>query len=310
MTIQDELIEAVREGNVKGCEAAIAVGADVNMPNINGRTPLHDACSRVRLQIVDLLIGKYYVDVDQPDNNGRTPLHIACINQDLALVDLLLKYGANVNLPNSNGSTPLYTACGFRNTAVVDLLLKHGANVNLPNSKGLTALHITCAHGYTEVVDLLLKHGANINQPDHDNFTPLHYACYKGSIPVVKLLIKHGATENVTEESMRLAIPDYIAAQQWCKNAFQDHIYNDLNLLSEEAKNVIKTIVANRFIGSAEEIDRFFTSHSSCDMLQTARDDITEITLNGNADEVTKAPDLDGMNLSGDHHDDAPHGDV
>ncbi len=202
----------------------------------------------------------------------------------------------DINRPNYMGYFALKEACSSGNTEIVKLLLEHGANVNQPDFFG-TSLHAACKEGHTEIVKLLLEHGANVNQPHKLYGSPLHVTCAhhtpkKASLEIVKLLIEHGDTSNVIASMRVVQITYHLDAQKWCNNAFQDHpVYDDANFLPEGAKNIIKTIVANKFIDNnftAGEIDQFFRSHSSCGMLQAARDDITEIALNIQADKIAK----------------------
>ena len=45
-------------------------------------------------------------DIDSLDHNGQTPLHLACSRHNLELVDLLLKLGVRRDMPVSAGITP------------------------------------------------------------------------------------------------------------------------------------------------------------------------------------------------------------
>ena len=195
--------------SIRVVEFLLARGADVNVKNINGFTPLHLA---LNLDMVRFLLdsGSY---VNAQTNNGDTILHrMICGDEDLELISLVLASGADVNAKNITGCTPLYFAkdipmfsilldagaCvnaqanngntvlhrvvyGKEDFILFDLLFEWGVDVNIKNDQGETALHCACDPEYTpQVVRVLLNAGAQCNVRNNDGYTPLHKACYNG----------------------------------------------------------------------------------------------------------------------------------
>ncbi|UNF62747.1 ankyrin repeat domain-containing protein [Spiroplasma poulsonii] len=72
-------------------------------------------------------------DVNLQDENGRTPLFVATSINNPEMVQLLLDNGADINLQNKNGITPLNFAVIKKNLKMVQLLLDKGANVSIQN---------------------------------------------------------------------------------------------------------------------------------------------------------------------------------
>jgi len=113
-----------------------------------GRNILHLAVIKYHTDLVSALL-KAGADPNVKDFEGKTPLHYAVITArkrfpNTAIIIALLKAGANPNLQDNNGNTPLhYTfAKNFylekfkvKNTKV---LLSNGANPNIKNKKGET----------------------------------------------------------------------------------------------------------------------------------------------------------------------------
>ncbi|CAB0037973.1 unnamed protein product [Trichogramma brassicae] len=96
-------------------------GANPNLPNAHGLTPLHNACQRplawtsyyLMQTLFEHSIDEYQpLQVDAQDKWGNTPLHYL-LSQISACVDLeiLLTKGPNPNFVNKNGSTPLHIIC-------------------------------------------------------------------------------------------------------------------------------------------------------------------------------------------------------
>ena len=94
-------------------------------------------------------------NVNVKDEHGWTPLHYATSHIEVAKV--LIDNGANVNAENKYGTTPLHFA---GSTEVAKLLLDNGADVNARDGKGQTPLHKAVSEAHPEVADLLRKHGA------------------------------------------------------------------------------------------------------------------------------------------------------
>jgi ankyrin repeat protein len=129
-TVDLELIEAVREGDLARARAAISSGADVNV---------HDSRP---------LLGA-----------GNTPLHDAANGGQSHLVRMLLDAGADVNARCAAGWTPLMRACNAGELAVVKTLLDEGADPHLRNAEGYTAYGRVPGTS-TELLEYLKARGA------------------------------------------------------------------------------------------------------------------------------------------------------
>ena len=72
------------------------------------------------------LLAKLGANVETPDNDGRTPAWIAAQNGHLEVVKLLAKLGANVETPKNNGCTPVFIAAQHGHAEVVRVLAERG----------------------------------------------------------------------------------------------------------------------------------------------------------------------------------------
>lgn len=86
----------------------LASGADINISDIRGATPLHRAASKGNLEIVKLLLEKAgIIKVDVKDIYGNTPLHLACEEDRQEEAKLLVQNGADLEIMNKERRTPL-----------------------------------------------------------------------------------------------------------------------------------------------------------------------------------------------------------
>ena len=104
-------------------------------------------------------------EVNKPDTDGFTPLHEAAIRGQLEVVQFLIERGAKFDTTATghwSGKTPLHSAAREGKKDVVQLLLDRGAGINKPDTDGFTPLHEAAICGHTEVVQFLIERGAEL----------------------------------------------------------------------------------------------------------------------------------------------------
>ena len=91
---------------------------------------------------------KLGADVNQPIKDGRTPIMLSCISRTSPnVLKLLIQYGADVNAQDKNGYTALMQVLRHNNLsdkkAFIKTLIDNGADLTkLKNIQGKTALDI------------------------------------------------------------------------------------------------------------------------------------------------------------------------
>ncbi len=178
-------------------------------PNINenpkGNTLLIQSLKTksVNYNIVNALL-QNGADPNIPDNLGNSPLNIAVYSGIPSIVDLLLQKGANPNIPDNLGKRPLNIAVHSGIPSIVDLLLQKGADPNIPDNLGKRPLNIAVHSGIPSIVDLLLQKGADPNYESKSLGLPLidalmlHNTSNDNIIEIVELLLKSDADVNLT----------------------------------------------------------------------------------------------------------------
>jgi len=147
--------------------ALIDAGAELNVKDNEGNTPLHFAVKRINREkvptrdyegIIRLLLEKK-ADVRSVNNCGQTPLHTAsAFRADPSAVELLIQAGSDVNLrtlPTCDAWTPLHGATARNSAGIVAVLLKYGADPNARDGRGSTALQVAERGGYVESARVL-----------------------------------------------------------------------------------------------------------------------------------------------------------
>ncbi|HEX6999117.1 MAG TPA: ankyrin repeat domain-containing protein [Gammaproteobacteria bacterium] len=194
-----------------------------------GFTPLLYAARENCIPCVDVLLANG-ADIDLPDPDGVSPLLLAIMNVNWDLAKRLIEAGADVNQWDIYGEAPLFTAVGLRSRTdggrasidpvnetdgltIVRMLLEHGADPNMQlffrpagvrgstNTRGSTPLIRAAANADLEVVELLLEHGADPTLYMADRQTPIHAvlagrASEKQALELIEVLYEAGTDVN------------------------------------------------------------------------------------------------------------------
>ncbi|MFZ5775502.1 MAG: ankyrin repeat domain-containing protein [Thermodesulfobacteriota bacterium] len=135
------LMQAVAQGFEEGVEALLEQ-ADLDLVNhatTDGTTALHCAMASANPAIVARLLAAG-ANPNLADRQGRTPLWMAAHKADGRIVSLLLEHKAHPDcLFGRNRMTPLMAAAKEGRYQVVDALLAKGANPLLAAADGRTA---------------------------------------------------------------------------------------------------------------------------------------------------------------------------
>lgn len=218
------LTGCVKKGNAEMTELLLKKGANPNMANRLGETPIILAVKSQDLNIVKLL-AQYGADlssrrqamypnqltlesplilaVNKPDTFkilvefGARPVDLleAAVIGDTESVKQFIANGADVNA--GEVFTPLMAAADTGNVEVIRLLLNSGADIEKSNRLGLTPLMMAAGKGNLHAVNELIAAGAKINATSRvRNFSALAAAAANGHNEIINELVKAGAEVN------------------------------------------------------------------------------------------------------------------
>ena len=188
---------------------ALIAGANPNITDKKGRSPLYLAALRNDVELVNILLENGANPMHRVwSKSGETALHVAADKGYDGIVHILLSEGIDVNIQSWAGIAPIHNAAWMKRATTVDVLLINGADPMLRTKNGQTALNGIGIYGdkerYLEVVKLLVQAGVPVDvTEDQLGRTPLFEACLAGNESVVGFLIEEGADPNYKDNSGR-----------------------------------------------------------------------------------------------------------
>ncbi|KAL2779695.1 ankyrin repeat domain-containing protein 55 [Daubentonia madagascariensis] len=203
-------------GWLEGCVSLLRNGAKHNIPDKNGRLPLHAATAEPDMRLLTVLLQQSNLgEINHQDNEGMTPLHWAAFHNQPQHTQMLLKKGADPTLVDKDFKTALHWAVQSGNRILCSIILSHHQGpsiINYDDESGKTCVHIAAAAGFSDIIDELARvPECNLQALDVDDRTPLHWAAAAGKAECVQSLLELGMDSNLRDinESTPLAYALY-----------------------------------------------------------------------------------------------------
>ena len=188
---------ACRSGSLAVVKVLVKAGARVCVADNKGNGCLTVAAHHGHTETVRTLLCMPEVDVNQSNDSGFTALHHAVFEKHSDVVQLLIDAGADIDEKYAvMDVAPLRCACEVGELEIVKMLVEAGADVCATEENGDTCLTVAAYHGHTETVRYLVGwNKVDVNHRDFSGHTALHYARQKQHADVEQFLLKHGAEE-------------------------------------------------------------------------------------------------------------------
>lgn len=100
-------------------------------------------------------------NVDVRNQDGQTPLMLAILENKLDSVRFLLDHGADPNLHANDDTTPLMYAVVLNNFSAVKLLVNYNALIDVKTYDNMTAISLAQARKYWNIVGYLITERTN-----------------------------------------------------------------------------------------------------------------------------------------------------
>lgn len=173
------LNQAIMSNDVSTVKQTLQLRFDINEKSEQGLYPIHVASKKdVKDEILELLL-KAGANPNLQNGLGQTPLHLALLENSTHKVDLLLKAQANPSIADRRGNTALHLAAENNTSGEIKILLASSqVKIDLRNDRGYTALMLACLrfHPSPESVEALLKAGADRTILQFGRFTAQDFA--------------------------------------------------------------------------------------------------------------------------------------
>ncbi|CAB0040309.1 unnamed protein product [Trichogramma brassicae] len=190
-------------------EILLRRGADPNIVNAEGLTPLHMICKRDdNSELLEMFFNineekNQVVQIDARDKSGNTPLHVALEYSLKVTAEILLRRGVDPNITNAEGLTPLHVICKRDyNDDLMEMFFNINGEKNqivqidARDKKGRTPLQYAVANFGPHMVEFLFDHGADLSGfdfPSESDFDEKYHLRIDNYDSIIKLRLASGA---------------------------------------------------------------------------------------------------------------------
>ncbi|KAF2808391.1 ankyrin [Mytilinidion resinicola] len=212
---QTPLHKAVKNnGGYEVSRHLLSSGADLSRQDLAGRTPLHCFFNETSRQIIQF----HQEDLDSTtqDYRGMNIMHYVSWSKSSRPTDILrclTDQPPSLASTDQEGRTILHLSLQRGNLELIEFLLDQPDTATFrPDWRGRTLLHYATESRRTQTIDILLRRGFNLHAVDLDGRTVLHHAAAKDKLDAVKRLLELGAASDLVALDKGSRTPLQVAA--------------------------------------------------------------------------------------------------
>ncbi len=214
----EDLVNAVKAGDLSKTGVLIVKGADPDAAGSEGMYPIEIAAAAGNMEMVKILLGGG-ASVNETDSGPVKPLEKALENRHYELFRYLLGQGARPDRDALYNST----IRDVIQTGDINLITDTIRHSHLRDADELvfynigeyrSMLHIAADAGNLDTVKFFIEIGASVDPQSSNGVTPLISAAAQGNVDMINLLLDWGANPNIEadKDTNRLVTPLIAAA--------------------------------------------------------------------------------------------------
>lgn len=227
--VENKLLAAAEQEDLEQVRVLLAQGAEIDVQDTSGRTPLFIAVQRNNLPMAELLL-KAGASPNVRDITMLTPWLCAGANGFHEILKLMLGYGPDIGAVNRFGGTVLLPSSEKGYLPTVQAAIDAGVPVNHQNKFAWSGLQEAVILGnggflYSDIIRTNLKAGAAPLLTDYEDKTAVQWAESRGERHVVDLLTGTVGEENYAPVRAAYRAGDYEGGLALLKGDSQEELY-------------------------------------------------------------------------------------
>lgn len=190
--------------NIDICKKLLEKGANINVKNNNGVTPIMYAIQMNNSKIFEYLVVYPTINVNIIDTHGGTILHYMIRYTTYNMIEYALKnvVGLNLEIKHYVEGTALQYAVKMELIKIIELLIKFNADINVRDGEYKSLLMKTIINKSYIISKILIKAKCDINAMDSKNNTALYYSAFDGDLDIMRELLRSDANPNIRGEQL------------------------------------------------------------------------------------------------------------
>ena len=189
------LARSIYKENIEMAEVLLQHGSKLNDPSRRD-IPINLAIGTQIMPLVKLFIDKG-ADINIKDGQGRTPLNFAVESKNKKIAYYLLDKGATLNKEIFTINDVRSALIGGMDRILTSLLAEISIDYSNKNSYGNSLLHAAAEGGAIYFAKELLRRNIDVNEKNHYGWAPIHFASQTGEIEMIEYLVSQGANKNI-----------------------------------------------------------------------------------------------------------------